>query len=219
MFVATRLFPTELTSKPESEKETTKIYEKDSLSRSLKIRWLAEFEIDVRSKVTCMHKSTCAEKSEARAYITPTCRQVSADSVLQEAWLECEVCIVESSRCIRVAPNLLTCARSVCIGEAIFFLQNAGQIGLAFRDQNLANFNMLILLTKQRVWNRSPAYAGARDHRPICDRRPYRCLVPPQARQWRCNQVHVYLHDEDTHRNQCCHSATSRLFTCYLNIS
>ena len=65
VFVATRLFPTELTSKPESEKETTKIYEKDSLSRSLKIRWLAEIEIDVRSKVTCMHKSTCAGKERS----------------------------------------------------------------------------------------------------------------------------------------------------------
>jgi hypothetical protein len=137
VFVATRLFPTELTSKPESEKETTKIYEKDSLSRSLKIRWLAEFEIDVRSKVTCMHKSTCAEKSEARAYIPPTSRQVSTDSVLQEAWLECEVCIVESSRCIRVAPNLLTFARIVCIGEAIFSCKMLVKFALGFRPKSV----------------------------------------------------------------------------------
>lgn len=64
VFVVTRLFPTELTSKPESEKETTKIYEKDSLSRSLKIRWLAEFEIDVRSKVSCMHKAHARKRAK-----------------------------------------------------------------------------------------------------------------------------------------------------------
>ncbi len=46
-FVSVRLFPTEHTSKPDFQEDTPIVYEKDALSKSLKVRWNAQFEISV----------------------------------------------------------------------------------------------------------------------------------------------------------------------------
>ena len=49
-FVTARLFSSEFTTKPDFEADTLKIYEKDKLARTLKVKWFAEYEIPVRHK-------------------------------------------------------------------------------------------------------------------------------------------------------------------------
>lgn len=49
-FVMTRLLATEHTTKPDFEQETPRVYERDSMARTLKIKWYSELEISIKSK-------------------------------------------------------------------------------------------------------------------------------------------------------------------------
>ena len=48
-FVMTRLLASEHTTKPDFEQETPRVYEKDSMARTLKIKWYTEFEISIKT--------------------------------------------------------------------------------------------------------------------------------------------------------------------------
>jgi hypothetical protein len=49
-FAMTRMLASENTTKPDFEQETPRVYEKDSMARSLKIKWYTEFEISIKTK-------------------------------------------------------------------------------------------------------------------------------------------------------------------------
>ena len=62
VFVTVRLFSSEFTTKPDYEHETPKVYEKDTMVRSLKVKWFADFAIDVRHRDAWLECEICIDE-------------------------------------------------------------------------------------------------------------------------------------------------------------